>query len=244
MKTMLSFRKLTVFALSLLLFTNLPVGFGKNALKKKYRITAIATDANLALTSMYNQLSLDSLGLSREAFMAAISGFQKLKGERRLLQDDIITIIDFSLSSTKKRMFVVDFISQKLLFNTYVAHGVNSGKEFANRFSNIPSSLQSSLGFYETTHTYEGKHGYSLQLNGLEKGINDNVDKRAIVIHGAPYVSEGFIRQQGFLGRSWGCPAIPEKYVKPIIDRIKQGSCLFIYANDRKYLHQSKLMEG
>jgi hypothetical protein len=130
------------------------------------------------------------------------------------------------------------------MFNTYVAHGVNSGLEFANRFSNIPSSLQSSLGFYQTWETYTGKHGYSLQLNGLESGINDNASQRAIVIHGAPYVSESFIRSNGYLGRSWGCPAIPEPIVKPLIDRIKNHTCIFIYANDKKYLHQSPILNG
>lgn len=244
MKNTFSLRKLTLFAFFLLLIINLPVGFGKTAFKKSWKLSNFPSNTTASLASLYQQLSLDSLGLSNNAFMAAINGFQKLKNDGRLLQDDVITIIDFSLSSTQKRLFVIDFIRQKLLFNTYVAHGINSGKEFAENFSNIPSSLQSSLGFYETTHTYEGKHGYSLQLNGLEKGINDNADKRSIVVHGAAYVSEGFIRQQGFLGRSWGCPAIPEKYSKLIIDRIKQGSCMFIYANDRKYLSHSKLIEG
>lgn len=244
MKTTLSFRRLTMIVMSLLLITNMPFGFGKNSVKKIMSASVISTASTATLSSMYSQLALDSLGLSHEAFTAAITGFQQLKNEGRLLQDDVITIIDFSLSSTKKRLFVIDFLSQQLLFNTFVAHGKNSGDEYASNFSNIPSSLQSSLGFFETSQTYHGKHGYSLQLNGLESGINDNAGKRAIVVHGAAYVSEGFIRQQGMLGRSWGCPAIPEKYVKPIIDRIKQGSCLFIYAKDRRYLNKSRLIAG
>lgn len=224
----------------LLLITNMPASFGKSS-SKKINVHSESL-ASTALLSMYQQLSLDSLGLSHEAFTAAISGFDKLRQRGTIIQDNVLTIIDFTLSSKQKRMFIIDLISGKLLFQTYVAHGLNSGKEYANRFSNIPSSLQSSLGFFETTQTYIGKHGYSLQLNGLEKGLNDNADKRAIVVHGAPYVSEGFIRQQGFLGRSWGCPAIPEKYAKSIIDQIKEGSCLFIYANDRHYLNKSKLL--
>ena len=104
--------------------------------------------------------------------------------------------------------------------------------------------MQSSLGFYETSNTYIGKNGYSLQLKGLEKGINDKADSRAIVIHGAPYVSEGLIRSQGYIGRSWGCPAIPERLTKPIIDKIKNGSCLFIYAQDKNYLNKTSLLKS
>ncbi|MCX6293990.1 MAG: murein L,D-transpeptidase catalytic domain family protein, partial [Sphingobacteriales bacterium] len=131
-----------------------------------------------------------------------------------------------------------------LLFNTYVAHGQNSGYAMAEKFSNKASSLQSSLGFYETSSTYLGKHGYSLKLEGLEKGINDNAMERSIVMHGASYVSEGIIKIKGYLGRSWGCPAVPEKYSKPIIDKIKNGTCIFIYANNSMYFHQSKLLQS
>ena len=131
-----------------------------------------------------------------------------------------------------------------MLFNTYVAHGQNSGKEFANRFSNAPESFQSSLGFYETSETYQGKNGYSMHLTGLEKGINDKADQRAIVMHGAPYVSENYIHSQGYIGRSWGCPAVPEKHNKPIIDRIKNGTCLFIYAGNKTYSRKSKILNS
>ena len=139
-------------------------------------------------------------------------------------------------------MYVIDMNRCKILFHTYVAHGQNSGLEYASRFSNEPESLTSSLGFYVTSGTYMGKHGYSLQLRGLEKGINDKAFDRDIVIHGAEYVNEDYIRAQGYIGRSWGCPAVSEKLNRPIIDKIKNGSCIFIYAKDRKYLVKSRIL--
>ncbi len=234
-----NYRSFLLFVL-LFLILELPIGFGKSSLRN----LAEKKSDNLMHATLYHELSLDSMGLSQQAFMAAFNGFEKLRQQGKLVQDNILTIIDFTRSSTDKRLFTIDLLSGKVLFNTYVAHGVNSGKEFAEKFSNIPSSLQSSLGFYETTTTYNGKHGYSLQLKGLEKGVNDNADKRAIVVHGAAYVSEGFIRAQGFLGRSWGCPALPEKETKPIIDKIKNGTCLFIYANDKHYLSHSEWLKS
>ncbi|MBC7867350.1 MAG: murein L,D-transpeptidase catalytic domain family protein, partial [Gloeobacteraceae cyanobacterium ES-bin-316] len=128
------------------------------------------------------------------------------------------------------------------LFNTYVAHGQNTGQEYANRFSNKPESFQSSLGFYITTSTYMGKNGFSLQLDGMENGINDLANERAIVMHGAPYVSESYIKTKGYIGRSHGCPAVPQQLNKPIIEKIKNGSCLFIYSNDKGYLKRSKIL--
>lgn len=181
------------------------------------------------------------MGLSETAFDYAIAGFEKLIQEGKIANDDIISIIDFSKSSAEKRLFVIDLKNERLIFNTYVAHGQKSGSEFAKTFSNKPESYQSSLGFYETTDTYIGKNGYSLHLNGLEKGINDNANQRAIVMHGAPYVSEQLIHAKGYIGRSWGCPAIPEILSRPIINKIKNGSCLFIYANDQSYFKKSLL---
>lgn len=188
---------------------------------------------------LYFKLKLDSLGLSRAAFINGISGLEKLKQNKLIKNGDIITIIDFSRPSTAKRLFIIDLSKNELLFNTFVAHGRESGKLFAEKFSNQPSSLQSSLGFYETASTYDGKNGYSMQLQGLEIGINDRALQRAIVMHGAAYVCESFVKSQGFLGRSWGCPAIPESFTKPIINCIKDGTCLFIYAENNNYLKKS-----
>ena len=155
----------------------------------------------------------------------------------------LLTIIDFTKPSTEKRLFIIDLNNQELIHHTLVAHGKNTGLNLAESFSNTSQSLQSSLGFYTTGEPYYGKHGYSLRLDGLEEGINDNARKRAIVIHGAKYVSEDFIETHGRLGRSWGCPALPLEQTKEIIDLIKKGSCLYIYSDDENYLKNSVLSD-
>lgn len=183
---------------------------------------------------VYDQLQLSHTGLQKYVFEYALRGWQKVSPDKPTL-----TIVDLSQPSTHKRMYVVDLIKKKLLFNTYVAHGQNSGDLVAERFSNKQSSFQSSLGFYQTLNTYMGKHGLSLQLKGLEKGFNDNVYNRNIVLHGADYVCENFIRKTGRLGRSQGCPAVPYADSKGIIQAVKGGSCLFIYSPNTDYLAKS-----
>jgi hypothetical protein len=197
-----------------------------------------------AIEAEYDSMHLHDLGLSKTAFNYAMKGFNYLVQSGKLAKDNIISIVDFSKPSSQKRLFVIDLSDLRVLYNTYVAHGVNSGKEYANQFSNTPESNKSSLGFYETKNTYLGGNGYSLKLEGLESGINDNAEKRSIVIHGAEYVDESLIRSQGYIGRSWGCPALPEKLHKPIIDKIKNGSCLFIYSPDNAYLKKSKIINA
>ena len=193
--------------------------------------------------SVYDSLQLNTLGLSNQAYDYAIRGFKSLRSMGKLTNDSIISIIDFSLSSAKKRLFVIDIKNYKVLYNTYVAHGRNSGAEYAKHFSNNPRSNKSSLGFYVTGNTYDGEHGYSLHLEGEEKGINDNAFKRAIVMHCADYVNENYITSKGYIGRSLGCPAIPEKIYKPIIDEIKDGSCLFLYSPNQYYLSHSRFLQ-
>lgn len=208
--------------------------------------TSLNTSAALKAERLfiYNSLQLNLLGLSQRAYNFAIDGLQKLKEKGQIVNDQLITIVDFTRSSSQKRLFVIDLEHHQLLFNTYVAHGQNSGTEFARHFSNAPSSYQSSLGFYETLGTYDGRNGYSLHLAGLEKGVNDKADERAIVMHGAPYVSEGYINKKGYIGRSWGCPAVPEKLTRPIIDKIKNGTCIFIYSENKKYFKRSKILNS
>lgn len=202
----------------------------------------IKSNPENALSTLYFSLRLNLLGLSQQAFEYAMKGFNYLVHAGKLANDRIISIVDFSQPSSKKRLFVIDLENQKVIFNTYVAHGMNSGQEYASQFSNIPGTDKSSLGFYETLEPYIGKNGYSLQLQGLENGINDNARDRAIVMHGAAYVSESFIQSRGFIGRSWGCPAVPTAMSKPIIDNIKGGTCLFIYSPDAKYLTRSGIL--
>lgn len=190
---------------------------------------------------LYDSLQLGGLSLSREAWLYAIQGYNNLKAAGELENERVLSIIDFSLPSTKKRLFIIDIMSGKLLFNTYVSHGRNSGSDMATRFSNRPESFQSSLGFYVTGDTYRGQHGYSLRLDGQEQGINDNALLRNIVIHGSSYVSERRARI-GNIGRSLGCPAVPAVLHKSIINAMRDGSCLFIYSPDTQYLAHSKIL--
>lgn len=170
-----------------------------------------------------------------DIFQTALSGYEKLVADNSISRPEVITIIDFSLESDKERLWVIDLNTGKVLFNCLVSHGRNSGELTAEKFSNIPGSFKSSPGFYVTGETYFGKHGLSLKLDGLESGINDKARARAIVIHGADYVSADFIRSHGRLGRSHGCPAVPVELSADIIKTIKEGSCLFIYAPEPGY---------
>ena len=190
---------------------------------------------------VYSNLHLKELGLSEKAFELAMKGWTKLKAKGQISRD-VISICDFTQSSNNKRLYVIDLAKGTLLFNTLVAHGKNTGEEFARKFSNSPSSLQSSLGFYVTKEAYEGSHGLGLRLSGIEPGFNDRAEERAIVMHGASYVCNEFIDQYGRLGKSWGCPAVPFGMHEKIINAIKGGTCLFIYYPDKAYLAASKLL--
>jgi hypothetical protein len=181
------------------------------------------------ILSVYDSLQVQLNGLSRQAFEFAKKGLNKLIEEGHLLNDSIISIVDFSQPSSNKRLYILDLKHYKVLFNTWVSHGRNSGREWAQSLSNEPSSYKSSPGFYITGEVYNGNNGYSLRLTGIEKGINDNAYSRAIVMHGANYVNPSYITAQGYIGRSEGCPAVPQHLSKPIINTIKEGSCLFIY---------------
>jgi len=201
------------------------------------------TNSSVKGDSEINQLWIDchlSGVLSFDVFNTAILGYRKIDNIRK---KGILTIIDFSKPSTEKRFYVIDIENKRLIYRCLVAHGKNSGDIYAKDFSNKTESLKSSLGFYLTGETYKGDHGYSLRLVGLEKGINDNARVREIVIHGADYVSEEFIRKYGRLGRSWGCPALPADLSKEIIDKISDGSCLFIYADDNFYRENSVFLK-
>lgn len=192
---------------------------------------------------VYSVLHLADFGLSTDAFRFALRGFERLKKEGKLLNESVLTIIDFSQSSNKKRMYVIDLYKKALLFNTYVAHGRNTGDEFAEKFSNIPGTFQSSLGFYLTENMAIGsKVGLSLILKGLEKGINDKAREREIIMHGADYATEDFIQKHGRLGRSYGCPSLPPDQIKPVAETIKNGSLLFIYNPDENYVQKSPVL--
>jgi len=189
-------------------------------------------------------LNLNTRDLSFEAFKSAFAGFTKLQKTQLLENDSLLTIIDYSLPSSQERLFVIDLKNIKVLKESLVAHGKSTGDLCPEYFSNKLQSHQSSLGFFVTEETYLGKHGLSLRLNGLEKDINDNARERAIVIHGAEYVSKNYITKYGRIGRSLGCPALPLDQNKQIIDLIKNNTCLFIYFPASDYFNHSKLVNS
>jgi hypothetical protein len=178
---------------------------------------------------LYNSLDANNLSLPKlESFTKALKGFYALQ-DKGMIQKNILTLIDFSLSSNTKRLWIIDLTTKTILYNSLVAHGRNTGNEFADSFSNKSESYKSSLGFYATGEVYQGKNGLSLRLDGLERGVNDNARARAVVMHGADYVTESFIKNNSRLGRSLGCPAIPMEMTTEIINTIKDRSCLYIY---------------
>jgi hypothetical protein len=206
-------------------------------------VKAAAITVEAVSNKIYDSLALDEIGLPREVMTMAYKGQQQLAEQGVLENEDIIAVADFSQPSSKKRLYIIDTKNYRVLYNTYVAHGKNTGLNYAERFSNVPESLQSSLGFYKTKGTYFGKHGLSLKLEGLENGFNDNAEARAIVMHGAEYIGSHRLRS-AYMGRSFGCPAVPQEQSKEVIDMLKGGSCLFIYHPTQKYLNNSKILNG
>lgn len=163
-----------------------------------------------------------------------------LKGLNR--NHEVLTIIDYSKPSSEKRMWVLNLRKKRVELEQLVAHGSGSGDEKANIFSNKNDSHQSSIGVFVTGEPYQGKNGLSLRLDGLENGVNDKARQRAIVVHGANYVNDQFVKRYGRLGRSWGCPAVDQKLAEPTIKTIKDGSVVFAYYPDNNWLKQSEFL--
>jgi hypothetical protein len=176
-----------------------------------------------------------------KAVSLALQGYDYFEKESQLTKT--LIIVDFSKPSNEQRFYVFDLKNGSLMFQKHVAHGKNSGVLFAENFSNQHQSNSSSLGFFRTAETYTGKHGLSLRLDGLEQGINHNARMRAVVIHSADYANHHFIEKHGRLGRSFGCPTLPDEHYLEIIETIKEGSLLFIYHPNENYLKQSKVVE-
>ncbi len=212
----------------------LPVSYSGNKSRKPILLISTTSECE----KLYYDMQLENI-INYDAFEQAFVGYKKIEKKNR----DIITLIDFTKPSTQERLYVLDMKEKKLLYSSLVSHGRNSGENYATSFSNENGSYKSSLGFYLTENTYQGKNGYSLILNGLERGINDRAKERAIVIHGAPYSNPSVITS-GRLGRSQGCPALPQALSKPIINTIKGGTLLYIYADDQKYLAQSSILSS
>ncbi len=185
-----------------------------------------------ALKPLVRNLNVNVLRLGLTAYQNA----QK----RGVTANPLLTIIDFSKPSSERRLWVIDVEKHKVLFNTLVAHGKNSGNNLnASSFSNRENSLKSSLGVFVTKEIYQGKHGNSLRISGLESGINDNAYDRSIVIHGASYVSERLAKARGAIGRSWGCPAVSEDIIGPLIRAIKNKAIIVAYYHDKNWLNKS-----
>ncbi|GGG29999.1 murein L,D-transpeptidase catalytic domain family protein [Hymenobacter glacieicola] len=184
---------------------------------------------------LYRELGVEQQGLRYEVFEKALTGYLNLEQEGKLGNKQLLTVVDFGLPSTQKRLWVLDLANKQVKFHTLVAHGHNSGENMATNFSNENESNMSSLGFYVTQGEYTGKHGLSLKLQGVDEGYNTNALARSVVMHGAEYVSEDFIRQYGRLGRSLGCPALPMDQKDAIIEAVGGQTCLFLNGPDTQY---------
>lgn len=187
-------------------------------------VPLLAADADRGIDRLFSEMQLEGI-VNREAFRKAVEGYRRIERRKR----EVLTLIDFSLPSTDQRFYVFDMEAHRLLFRSVVSHGRGSGENYATSFSNEAGSHKSSPGFYLTENTYQGRNGYSLILDGLEKGVNDHARERAIVVHGADYAHPDVARSAGRLGRSHGCPALPKSITRPVIDAIKGGSVLYIY---------------
>lgn len=207
-----------------------------------YSTPSVAQDGT-DINAQTQHLSTKAPKLDKAVLKLALTAF-KNADKGGAVKKPILTVIDYSLPSNKQRMWVFDVRNEKLLYNTYVAHGKNSGDYSAHHFSNRESSKESSLGTYITKDTYVGHKGYSLNIQGLDRGFNDNAYNRRVVIHGAWYVEPGFIKKAGRAGLSWGCPAIAQTLAKPVINTIKNGSVIFAYFPDKNFLSHSGYLVG
>jgi hypothetical protein len=200
------------------------------------------SNAEILLKSIYDELKGADEKPDYKVFRKALIGYYHLKASNKLSNDkEYLTIVDFSLSSNKERLWIIDLKNKDILFHTLVAHGRNTGEEYAANFSNLPNSFMSSIGFYVTGEIYNGKHGVSLRLDGQEKEFNSQARQRAVVMHGADYVSKDFIKKAGRLGRSLGCPAVPVEIHKEVINTLADKTCLFVYHPDKVYEEKSSL---
>ena len=198
--------------------------------------------AELNIKDLYNELNAAQYNLSFTAFRYAYIGYQSMRKQRKLNDKDLFSIIDFTKDCNTKRFYTIDLEKMKILYYTYVAHGKKSGERIPTSFSDVVESNKSSIGFYITGDTYNGSNGYSLMLHGDEKGYNSNLAKRSVVIHTADYANENYIARNGRMGRSLGCPVLPENIYKQVINTIKEKTMIFAYYNDAKYLKTSKYL--
>lgn len=233
-------------------FTFAPAPEITNSIPSEAPIETVSTDEKIIeKLSIEEEISLlytafaekNSSVPSLASFSNGMKGYYKLLDQGRV-EKEILTIIDFTLSSTQKRMWVLDMKNNEVLIHSVVSHGKNTGGEYATKFSNTLNSLQSSLGFYVTAETYMGGNGYSLFIDGMEKEFNSRARERYVVIHGAAYANPESIKNMGRLGRSYGCPAVPTAITNEFIDTIKNGSVVFIHSNDKSYAQRSEMIRA
>jgi len=201
------------------------------------------SDLNTILSSIKGD-EFTSKGLRKEVFFKAIQAFKSAHKQGQM-KYSVVSIADFTLHSSKKRLWTIDLKTKTVLFHTVVSHGKGSDTDHdgkLNSVSNVPQSKQSSVGLYKTAETYTGKHGYSLKMDGLEKGFNDNARERAIVIHGAEYARDSFVRKHGKTGRSFGCPAVSDSISEEFINTVKGGTLYWIYVDDNAWLAKSNFL--
>ncbi|HYE88570.1 MAG TPA: murein L,D-transpeptidase catalytic domain family protein [Vicinamibacterales bacterium] len=202
-----------------------------------------AIDASTAASFARADFDASAIGnIEMDVFELALGAATCAVKTGAVKNPETLTVIDYSKPSTEKRLWVFDLKSRELVYEELVAHGQGSGANHATEFSNVPDTHQTSLGLFVTDTTYVGKNGYSLRLDGLDRGFNDRARERAIVMHGAPYVSDAFVRSTGRLGRSWGCPAVSAAVARQLIDRVKGGGLVFAYYPDPEWLKASKYL--
>lgn len=255
MKTLPALGKLFCLSLSIVILPilaeatrkdpGLAIAGRKTAIRLKFTgRTAERRLIALEAYDMYNEMQLKDSGLHEKALLYALLGYHRLLKRHLLKKKGLLSICDFSQSSASKRMYVIDVRHRRVIYRTYVAHGIRSGREYASSFSNRPESWKSSLGFYVTRNAYFGSNGLSLRIDGLEKGFNDRARIRNIVIHGAPYVSERILHKYGVMGTTFGCPAIPEEMAAQVIPVLKNGTCFFVYYPSKRYLARSRVLNS
>jgi hypothetical protein len=208
-----------------------------------YALTSLDSTNNESFKSIYDSTGLSETGLSYILFEKAVNGFYNLRNDgKATINKSVLSIVDFDQASTEKRLWIIDLDKKELILNTWVAHGEFSGADKASHFSNAVQSFKSSIGFYITGEKYYGKHGLSLRLDGMDEDFNSNARKRAIVVHGANYVSQQTINALGRLGRSQGCPAVPQHQVKTVVNAMEGKTVLFI--NNTSQFYTSKYLNN
>ena len=244
-------KRITSLALSFFCFITATTFYGQQSNIVSSKLSRIVLDSlhsphenfEYAIKRMYVDIKGREYDLDFKAFRYAYIGYQNMKLQNKLNDKRLLSIIDFTKDSDKKRFYTIDLDSRQILYHTYVAHGKKTGTSASTYFSNEEESHKSSLGFYVTGKTYNGDAGFSLKLYGNERNYNSNAYKRGIVIHTADYMNEDFLKRNGRFGRSLGCPVLPTNIYKEVIETIKDGTMVFAYYTNKRYLASSKYLK-